>query len=128
MTFIALAQSHKHRALSALCRYTQQQRHLQLLQKSSSKKQSLLSFSHAMRQQVFRDADSSITVAQRKQKETYERKYQPEEMAEGTMVLLEYTAQKQRKGGKMESLWLGPYVHQHTGKGVYELSSYQEEG
>ena len=29
---------------------------------------------------------------------------------------------KQRKGGKMEKLWLGPYtIHTHLGKGVYEL-------
>ena len=25
-------------------------------------------------------------------------------------MLLENTAQKQRKGGKMEPLWLGPYI------------------
>ena len=39
-----------------------------------------------------------------------------------TEVLLENTKQKQRKGGKLENLWLGPYVvHQHVGKGVYRL-------
>ncbi len=36
---------------------------------------------------------------------------------------MENTAQKQRKGGKLEPVWLGPYtVHRHVGKGLYELS------
>jgi len=41
----------------------------------------------------------------------------------GTEVLLENTAQKQRKGGKLEPAWLGPYtIHRCIGKGLYELS------
>ncbi len=41
----------------------------------------------------------------------------------GTEVLLENTAQKQRKGGKLEPTWLGPYiVNRCMGKGLYELS------
>ena len=41
----------------------------------------------------------------------------------GTQVLLENTAQKQRKGGKLEPAWLGPYnINRCVGKGVYELS------
>ena len=39
-------------------------------------------------------------------------------------MLLENTAQKQRKGGKLEPLWLGPYtIHRDLGKGLYELSN-----
>ena len=41
----------------------------------------------------------------------------------GTETLLENTAQKQRKGGKLEPTWLGPYiVNRCMGKGLYELS------
>ena len=75
---------------------------------------------HASREQVFQHAKSSITSAQKKQKETYDRKHQPADIVVGTQVL---TAQKQRKGGKLEPAWLGPYtVHRCIGKGLYELS------
>ena len=50
------------------------------------------------RERVFKKADSNISSAQKRQKETYDRKHQPEEIVEGTQVLLENTAQKQRKG------------------------------
>ena len=74
------------------------------------------------RKQAFADVDANIKSAQKKQKETYDRKHQPAIFAVGTEVLLENTKQKQRKGGKLENLWLGPYiVHQHVGKGVYQL-------
>ena len=75
------------------------------------------------REQVFKDAETCITEAQTKQKETYDRKHQPTEITVGTQVLLENTAQKQRKGGKLEPAWLGPYtVNRCAGKGLYELS------
>ena len=50
------------------------------------------------RERVFKKAESNISSAQKRQKETYDRKHQPEEIVEGTQVLLENTAQKQRKG------------------------------
>ena len=50
------------------------------------------------------------------------RKHQPSGIAIGAQVLLENTAQKQRKGGKLEPAWLGPYtVNRCVGKGLYEL-------
>ena len=53
----------------------------------------------------------------------YDRKHQPAEIALGTQVLLENTAQKQRKGGKLEPMWMGPYtINRRIGKGLYELS------
>lgn len=65
----------------------------------------------------------NITKAQVKQKNTYDRKHEVDTINVGTEVLLENTAQKQRKGGKLESAWLGPYiVTRHVGKGLYELS------
>ena len=40
------------------------------------------------------------------------------------MMLLENTAQKQRKGGKLCPAWLGPYtISRNLGKGVYELKN-----
>ena len=72
---------------------------------------------------MFQQVESCITSAQKKQKETYDRKHQPGEIAVGTQVLLENTAQKQRKGGKLEPAWLGPYtINRCIGKGLYELS------
>ena len=74
------------------------------------------------REKVFQHAKISINNAQTKLKETYDRKHQPIEIAAGTQVLLENTAQKQRKGGKLEPAWLGPHtVNRSVGKGLYEL-------
>ena len=82
----------------------------------------------ASRDRVFQKAESCITSAQKRQKETYDRKRQPGEIAVGTQVLLENTAQKQRKGGKLEPAWLGPYnINRCVGKGVYELSKDVED-
>ena len=76
------------------------------------------------RQTVFQKADSNIASAQKHQKETYDRKHQPQQIAEGTEVLLENTYHKQRKGGKMNPVWLGPYtISRHIGKGLHELKS-----
>ena len=62
------------------------------------------------REEAFKKAEANIAHAQKKQKETYNRKHQPKELQEGSEVLLENTAQKQRRGGKMDHLWLGPYT------------------
>ena len=76
----------------------------------------------AVREKAFGEAEANIMSAQKTQKETYDRKRQPQVLAEGTEVLLENTAQKQRKGGKMVPLWLGPYIiNRNVGKGLYEL-------
>ena len=45
-----------------------------------------------------------------------------QELKPGTKVLVENTYQKQRKGGKLEDKYKGPYtIHKSFGKGVYEL-------
>ncbi len=78
----------------------------------------------ASREAAFKKAEDNIAVAQKVQKETYDRKHQPEVFQEGTEVLLENTCQKQRKGGKLEPLWLGPYtINRDLGKGLYELKN-----
>jgi hypothetical protein len=78
----------------------------------------------ASREKAFNETEANIRAAQKSQKETYDRKHQTQELPEGTEVLLENTYQKQRKGEKMEPLWLGPYtIHQDLGKGLYELQN-----
>ena len=76
------------------------------------------------RERTFKTVEENIKAAQDSQKETYDRKHQPQVLQVGTEVLLENTKQKQRKGGKMEPLWLGPYtIKRDLGKGLYELSN-----
>ncbi len=76
------------------------------------------------RKQAFKRAEENIMVAQKTQKDTYDRKHQPKVLPVGTRVLLENSKQKQRKGGKLEPLWLGPYnISKYIGKGLYELST-----
>ena len=78
----------------------------------------------ASREKAFKKVEANINAAQKRQKETYDRKHQPQVIPEGTEVLLENTYQKQRKGGKMDPLWLGPYtIHKNLGKGLYELKN-----
>lgn len=50
----------------------------------------------ASREKAFKAVEANITAAQKCQKETYDRKHQPQVLLEGTEVLLENTHQKQR--------------------------------
>ena len=61
------------------------------------------------RRKAFDKAEYNIECPQKKQKELYDRKYQPDELPDGSLLLLENTAQKQCKGGKLCPVWLGPY-------------------
>ena len=66
-------------------------------------------------------AEANIAKAQKKQKEQYDAKHQVDVLCVGEEVLLENTAEKQRKGGK---IWLGPYtINMEIGKGVYQLKN-----
>ena len=74
------------------------------------------------REETKEKASKNIEEAQEKQKEHYDHKRSPETFADGTEVLVENTAQKQRKGGKLTDKWLGPYIiNRHISKGLYEL-------
>ena len=78
------------------------------------------------RGKLFDDASLNIAVSQREQKKLYDRKHQHSELSVNTKVLLENSRQKQRKGGKMDDRYTGPYIiHRHIGKGVYELRNSQ---
>ncbi len=73
------------------------------------------------REKVF---EQNILLAQKKQKETYDRKHQSQEFEINTLVMLENTKQKQRKGGKLEPLWFGSHtIHRNLGKGLYEMAN-----
>ena len=70
------------------------------------------------------NAEANISRAQKEQKEQYDAKHQSQVLPVGEEVLLENTAEKQRKGGKMCAKWLGPYtIHKEMGKGVYQLKN-----
>ena len=74
------------------------------------------------------EGSDDITKAQKQQKETYDRKHFQKELEVNTKVLLEDTAQQQRKGGKMEPLRLGPYtINRCLSKGIYELKNMKGE-
>ena len=76
------------------------------------------------REHAFLKAEENILAAQKKQKQTYDRKHQAKVLPVGARVLLENTLQKQRKGGKLEPIWLGPYtISKDLGKGLYELAN-----
>ena len=69
-------------------------------------------------------ACSNNNQALKNQKEVYDSKHQPDKLPEGTLVLLENTAQKQCQGGKPCPAWFGPYtISRNLGKGVYKLKN-----
>ena len=77
------------------------------------------------REKSFNIASDNIKKAQCKQKETYDKRHETSTLPIRSKVLLQNTAQKQRKGGKMDPLWLGPYIiHRYLGKGVYKLAKW----
>lgn len=75
------------------------------------------------RKKAFSIAKQNINEAQGKQKRQYDSKHSGKLFSIGTEVLVENTADKQRKGGKLNTVWRGPYtISRFIGKGVYELS------
>ncbi len=76
------------------------------------------------RSELFETVGSNILMAQQKQKETYDRKHLQEELNPGTEVLIENSAQKGRKGGKLDDAFDGPYsIHECIGKGIYKIKN-----
>ena len=69
------------------------------------------------RSQDFAEVGKNIHIAQQKQKETHDRKHLPKELPVGTEVMVENTAQLQRKGGKLDDVFRGIYViHESLGE------------
>ena len=67
---------------------------------------------------------ANIELAQKKQKEHYDRKHaMPEHYKLGALVLLKDHTRRKRKGGKLDNRWHGPFkIHKILPRGVYALS------
>lgn len=79
------------------------------------------------RQEVLDRAKANIIKAQQKQKETYDRKHScPEVYQIGSVVLKKDFTRKKRKGGKLDTKWLGPFrILGSLGRGLYRLKDIQ---
>ena len=74
-------------------------------------------------------AKSNIVAAQEKQKQTYDRKHctNPDVYSVGSAVLKKDFTRKKRKGGKLDSNWIGPFtITKYLGKGLYRLESFDD--
>lgn len=78
-----------------------------------------------LKEKIYEKAKVNIDEAQRKDKLYYDRKHSdPKEFSPDTLVLLKNSQRESKKGDKMKSRWLGPYlIHEVLGKGVYRLSN-----
>ena len=75
------------------------------------------------RMEVQQEVKKNITLAQKKQKKQYDKKHSNAACySVGAKVLKKDFIRKRRKGGKMDSKWLGPYmIIKDIGKGFYKL-------
>eukprot|EP00731_Ephydatia_muelleri_P013136 Em0007g446a len=77
------------------------------------------------RQEILKDVKHNIFAAQAKQKQHYDAKHTRAKLFDvGVQVLKKDFLRKKRKGGKLDSRWLGPYIiTQKLSKGFYSLQS-----
>ena len=77
------------------------------------------------RKNVLERVKSNIIKAQKKQKEEYDKKHANSlRFKVEATVLAKDMKRKKRKGGKLDSKWLGPFtIAQDLGKGFYQLKS-----
>ena len=77
----------------------------------------------SQRQEVLQQVKANIKQAQEKQKEYYDRKHaNPAAYKVGAKVLKKDFRRKKRKGGKMDTRFVGPYIiTNNVGKGLYAL-------
>lgn len=75
------------------------------------------------RKNVLEEAKENILSAQKKQKEVYDKKHaKPHLFEPGQLVLKKDFTRRKRKGGKLDSKFIGPFVIVKTlGKGTYLL-------
>ena len=75
------------------------------------------------RKNVLEEAKENILSAQKKQKEVYDKKHaKPHLFEHGQLVLKKDFTRRKRKGGKLDSKFIGPFVIVKTlGKGTYLL-------
>lgn len=74
-------------------------------------------------QEMLQEAKGNILYAQKKQQEVYDKKhYIPECFKNGLLVLKKDFTRKKRKGGKLDTKWVGPYrIVSALGRGLYRL-------
>ena len=80
----------------------------------------------AARKSTLEQAKQNIVAAQEKQKEIYDRKHcnNLEVYSVSALVLKKDFTRKKRKGGKLDSKWVGPFrITKALGKGLYSLES-----
>ena len=77
------------------------------------------------RRKVLEEVKLNIATAQEKQKKQYDKKHAvPSAFRVGVRVLRKDFTRKKRRGGKMDSKWLGPYmIVKDLGRGLYQLKS-----
>ena len=79
---------------------------------------------HSFQKEMYSAVSENIADAQKKQKNYYDSRHQPQIFSVGEKVLVENTAQKIRKGGKLEDKWLGPYkINREIRSGAYALET-----
>ena len=83
----------------------------------------------AARKSTLEQAKKNIVAAQQKQKEIYDKKHctNKEVYSVDAMVLKKDFTRKKRKGGKLDSKWIGPFkITKSLGKGLYSLESFDD--
>ena len=97
----------------------QLQKYLEAKELSQSQVEEMAS----QRQQLLQQVKANIKQAQDKQKEYYDRKHaNPAAYKVGAKVLKKDFLRKKRKGGKMDTRFVGPYIiTKNVGKGLYAL-------
>ena len=80
------------------------------------------------RLEILQEAKKNIITAQTRQKRDYDKKHScPETFKVGSTVLKKDFTRKKRKGGKLDSRWVGPYkISCSLGRGLYKLEDIKD--
>ena len=77
---------------------------------------------------VLTQAKANIDKAQEKQKKDFDKRHHcPETFKLGNLVLKKDMTRKKRKGGKLDTKWIGPFeIIASLGRGLYKLADYND--
>ena len=77
---------------------------------------------------VLKQAKANIDKAQEKQKKDFDKRHHcPETFKLGNLVLKKDMTRKKRKGGKLDTKWIGPFeIIASLGRGLYKLADYND--
>lgn len=83
----------------------------------------------SQRMALLKQAKENIVNAQAKQKRDYDKKhFCPGIFKVGAVVLKKDFTRKKRKGGKLDSKWVGPYkIVRSLGRGLYQIASVSDQ-